>query len=159
QETDLRRLRTLLHKRRAKPRLQGGGIKLSPWKRRRGRRGTGESIPTYLKRIPSGRLQAAGEGEASSLQRAFAVAPTEVPRPSDDATLGEASRAAEDTISLDQVFGDEGSRAPPPAALPAAPNPPASARPAPAPTETVGFSFDQFFGAPGARPEDAATRP
>ena len=33
------------------------------------------------------------------------------------------------------------------------------ALPAAAPSETGGFSFDQFFGAAGARPEDAATPP
>ena len=158
-EEALRVYRALLEQRPDDARLHARVDALSPGNRRRGSRGTGESVPTFLKRILAGRPQAAGEGEASSLQRAFAVAPPEVPRPPDDATLGEASRAAEDTISLDQVFGDEGSRAPPPAELPAAPNPPASARPAPAPTETGGFSFDQFFGAPGARPEDAATRP
>src|SRR5438874_6811101 len=101
------------------------------------------------------------EGAASSLERAFAVASPEPPSQPDDATLRETSRPGEDTISLDQVFGDEESRAPPPAAEPVVPNPPHGAPPAPAParSETGGFSFDQFFGASGARPEDAAPPP
>jgi len=52
---------------------------------------------------------------------------------------GEATRPATDSISLDQVFGDEGSRssgAAPEAAPPA---------PSAAPPDTGGFSFDQFF--------------
>ena len=128
---------------------------LSPGKLGSGGRGTGESVPTFLRRILAGRPQAA----VSSLERAFAVAPPEVSPHRDDAPLGEASRPAEDTISLDQVFGDEGSRAPPPVAEPAASHPISSAAPAAAPSETGGFSFDQFFGASGGRPEDAATRP
>src|SRR5256886_9550882 len=136
-EEALRVLRALVEQRPEHGRLHARVDALSPGNRRSGSRGTGESVPTFLKRILAGRPQAAGEGEASSLQRAFAVAPPEVPRPPDDATLGEASRAAEDTISLDQVFGDEGSRAPPPAALPAAPNRPPNAPPAPAPTATA----------------------
>jgi hypothetical protein len=52
---------------------------------------------------------------------------------------GEATRPATDTISLDQVFGDEGFRSS--GAAPQA-TPPALS---PAPQDTGGFSFDQFF--------------
>ncbi len=53
----------------------------------------------------------------------------------DVVTPGEATRPATDSISLDQVFGDEGSGSSS-VAPEAAP---------PTPQETGGFSFDQFF--------------
>src|SRR5437016_11817256 len=90
-EEALRVYRALLEQRPDDARLPARVDEWSPGNRRSGSRGTGESVATFLKRILAGRPQAAGEGEASSLQRAFAVAPPEVPRPSDDATLGEAS--------------------------------------------------------------------
>jgi len=52
---------------------------------------------------------------------------------------GEATRPATDSISLDQVFGDEGSGSSSVVPEPAPPTP------SPAPQETGGFSFDQFF--------------
>src|SRR2546427_11385459 len=74
----------------------------------------------------------------------------------------EGTRHAEDTISLDDVFGEVRARGPRPVAdgagsqpqaspVPSAAAPPAAAPPAPAPTQTGGFSFDQFFGAPPSR--------
>jgi tetratricopeptide (TPR) repeat protein len=152
-EEALRVYQALLAQRPDDTRLHARVDALTPGKKRGGGRETGESVPMFLKRILAGRPQAA----ASPLERAFAVAPPEVPRQPDDPTLGEASRAAEDTISLDQVFGDEASRAPPAVAEPAAPKPAASVPAVPGPTATGGFSFDQFFGGSGARPDDGAT--
>jgi len=152
-EEALRVYQALLAQRPDDARFHARVAALSPGTLGSGGRGTGESVPTFLRRILAGRPQAA----ASSLERAFAAAPPEVSPHRDDTTLGQASGPAEDTISLDEVFGDEGSRAPPPVAEPAAPHATSSALPVPAPSETGGFSFDQFFGGSGARPEDAAT--
>jgi len=152
-EEALRVYQALLAQRPDDVRLHARVAALSPGKLGSGGRGTGESVPTFLRRILAGRPQEA----VSSLERAFAVAAPEVSPHRDDATLGEVSRPTEDTISLDQVFGDEGLRAPPPVAEPAASHPTSSAAPPAAPSETGGFSFDQFFGASGARPQDAAT--
>jgi len=61
---------------------------------------------------------------------------------------GEATRPATDSISLDQVFGDEGTRSSGMVSEPAPPAPPpapAARVPPPAPEDTGGFSFDQFF--------------
>ena len=154
-EEALRVYQALLAQRPDDVRLHARVAALSPGKLGSGGRGTGESVPTFLRRILAGRPQEA----VSSLERAFAVAAPEVSPHRDDATLGEVSRPAEDTISLDQVFGDEGLRAPPPVAEPAASHPTSTAAPPAAPSETGGFSFDQFFGASGARPQDAATPP
>ena len=162
-EEALRVYQALLAQRPDDARLHARIDALTPGKQRRGGGaggqggGTGESVPTFLRRILAGRPQVAAEGAASSLERAFAVASPEPPPQRDDATLGEAGRPGDDTISLDQVFGDEESRAPPPAAEPVAPHPPSGT--APAASSTGGFSFDQFFGASGARPEDAAPPP
>src|SRR5205807_1358376 len=139
-EEALRVYQALLTQRPDDSRLHARVDALSPGKKWGGGRETGESVPMFLKRILAGRPQAAVA--ASPLERAFAVAPPEAPRQPDEPTLGEASRPAEDTISLDQVFGDEGSRAPAPVAEPPAPNPPASAPPTPGPSATGGFSFD-----------------
>lgn len=140
--------------------------------------GTGESAQAFLKRILAGKPGApvAGasappaspqppppapppaprEAEAtrwpvesggSPLDSAFAVA-DEAPE-SESIAPGEATRPAADSISLDQVFGDEGGRSSEPVAEePAAP---ASAAPPPAAAPSGGFSFDQFFSA-GAEP-------
>jgi len=162
-EEALRVYQALLAQRPDDARLHARIDALTPGRQRRGGGaggqggGTGESVPTFLRRILAGRPQVAAEGAASSLERAFAVASPEPPPQRDDATLGEAGRPGDDTISLDQVFGDEESRAPPPAAEPVAPHPPSGT--APAASSTGGFSFDQFFGASGARPEDAAPPP
>jgi hypothetical protein len=137
----------------------------------------GESVPAFLKRIFAGRPEPSAVVATSSLESAFAVASPE-PEPEPDLVApGEATRPAEDTMFLDQVFGDDG----PGAALPRAelrsgapsspsstssvashPSPLSSPPPSPPPSPeagaaagsepapaTGGFSFDQFFGAPG----------
>src|SRR5260370_761561 len=65
---------------------------------------------------------------------------------------GEATRPADDSISLDSVFGEETLRMSLPAAEPPQALPPPAPEPT-APAPTTGFSFDQFFG-PGG-PTDA----
>jgi tetratricopeptide (TPR) repeat protein len=107
---------------------------------------TGETVQVFLKRILAGRPgvpapQPSGPPARSPLDDAFAIAhydtePGPVP---EVVSPGEATRPATDSISLDQVFGDEGSRSS--SAAPEA-TPPA---PSAAPQETGGFSFDQFF--------------
>ena len=137
--------------------------------------GTGESVQAFLKRILAGRLGAgvpatppppfptpaaappeaaasttwSAESRGSPLDSAFAVA--DEASDSDTPTPGEATRPADDSISLDEVFGDEGGRSSMPAAEAPAPPEPAAAPPAAPPSG--GFSFDQVFsagGAPGA---------
>ena len=153
-EDALRVYQALLAQRPGDARLHARVDALSPGgKRRRGREGeTGESVPTFLKRILAGRPEvaavpeAAGFGGGSPLERAFAIAPPDVRPDPEIVAPGEASRPAEDTISLDQVFGEEGTRR----SLHAAESPPATVPPAPPPAQTGGFSFDQFFGTPAA---------
>jgi len=137
-------------------------------------RGTPESVHTFLHRIltsrpgmPAAPLAPMPDPVAatapappppppvfadSPLDGAFAIAqPESEPVPENlSPGPGEATRPADDSISLDSVFGEETLRmslpaAEPPQALP----PPEPAAPAP----TTGFSFDQFFG-PGG-PTDA----
>jgi len=110
--------------------------------------GTGETVQVFLKRILAGRPGSPsspppGPPARSPLDDVFAIANSD---PDPGAAFGvvspgEATRPATDSISLDQVFGDEGMRSSgaasePPPAPPAAP---------PAPEDTGGFSFDQFF--------------
>ena len=57
---------------------------------------------------------------------------------------GSPTRPASDAISLDSVFGEESNRASAPAVSEHAPDPGA------APSPEGGFSFDDFFGAPGS---------
>ena len=88
-----------------------------------------------------------GRPAPSSLDAAFAERPSEAVT-----SPGSPTRAAEDHISLDQVFGDEGSRRSSAASSVEAAT---SAVPAPKPAApaagtTGGFSFDDFFGAGGA---------
>ena len=146
---------------------------------------TGESLPAFLKRLLAGRpgvvaAPAAPEeaqppapspqppGE-SPLASAFSVA-TNQPEPELDAP-GEATHPADDSISLDAVFGEESPRAsaaslaaPEPEPTVPAPEPEATPppRPIPAPGQTGGFSFDQFFSstvAPAPPPPPAPTAP
>ena len=114
------------------------------------RKSGGQSVGAFLKSILAGKAGAAPatrqRGPApmgTTLEQAFAAdeaeAAAEPPGP------GAPTRPAEDDISLDSVFGE-----PPRDAAPA----PAQAAPSPAPSEqapqaTGGFSFDQFFAAPG----------
>jgi len=134
----------------------------------RGARGrdTGESVPTFLRRILAGRPPARGEDDTgdpepltapespgSPLDGAFAIASLE-PEPEPEVVApGEATRPAEDSITLDAVFGEEGPRSVPPADAGARP----AVEPAPAsPPPPGGFSFDQFFTPPSAPPGGAA---
>src|SRR5439155_785017 len=169
-EDALRVYQALLAQRPDDARLHARVDALSPGRQRTGGagggRGTGESVPAFLKRILAGRPPAAGYSPPepaavaeSPLERAFAVAPPDVQPGPELATRHEGTRHAEDTISLDDVFGEVRARGPRPVAdgagsqpqaspVPSAAAPPAAAPPAPAPTQTGGFSFDQFFGAP-----------
>jgi len=170
-EDALRVYQALLAQRPDDARLHARVDALSPGRQRTGgaRRGTGESVPAFLKRILAGRPPAAAEAPPepaavaeSPLERAFAVAPPDVQPGSEFPTPGEGARPTEDTISLDEVFGEAGSRGlrpvgdapgsrPQAASVPSAATPPAPPAPSPlAPTQTGGFSFDQFFGAPPA---------
>jgi len=169
QEDALRVYQALLAQRPGDARLRARLDALSPGGKReagRGReRGTGESLPTFLKRILGGRPYAAAPEPApppappeaageSPLASAFAIASNQPePEPS-SISPGEATRPAEDSISLDAVFGEEGLRAGEPAA-----EPPASAPSAP--QQTGGFSFDQFFSATaaGGSPTGGAAQP
>ena len=150
QEDALRVYQALLAKRPADARLRGrvesltGGVGTTD-----GGRETGETVQVFLKRILAGRPgapapQPSAPPARSPLDNAFAIAHSD-PEPDpvpEVVSPGEATRPATDSISLDQVFGDEGSRS-----SSAAPEvtPPAPPTPAPAPQETGGFSFDQFF--------------
>ena len=161
QEDALRVYQALLAKRPTDARLRGrveslaGGGAMDPG------RGTGETVQVFLRRILAGRPRSPsspppGLPARSPLDDAFAIArsdPDPGPAPG-VVSLGEATRPATDSISLDQVFGDEGIRSSGTASEPAPPPPPpplpppsASALPAapPAPEDTGGFSFDQFF--------------
>ena len=123
-----------------------------------GRKGSGVSAQAFLKGILSGRrappapppepppappqAEAAAPREQSTLAAAFDAAG---PPP------GEPSHPAQDSISLDSVFGDDAARRSSAQAAPAAPAPdsaPADAK------GGGGFSFDEFFAGqkPGAAP-------
>jgi len=159
QEDALRVYQALLAKRPMDARLRGrvesltGGGAMDPG------RGTGETVQVFLKRILAGRPGSPsspppGLPARSPLDDAFAIAHSDPdPAPAPGGVFpGEATRPATDSISLDQVFGDEGmgssgaasEPAPPPLAAAPAPAPAPSAPPS-APEDTGGFSFDQFF--------------
>jgi len=124
--------------------------------RRRSGPGSGETVGSFLKGVLSGRrvtpppapapppaaTRAAPRAE-STLDSAFSGS-AEAEAPAQQ--VGKPSRPADDSISLDSVFGDEGGRGSEAAA--------AAPRPASA---SGGFSFDDFFGgnAPGAAPPAA----
>ncbi len=149
--------------------LTSGGTRRRAFAGDRGR-GTGESVQTFLRRILAGRPGMPGAPLAfapepvsapapppvfadSPLDGAFAIAQPE-PEPVRESVSpgpGEATRPAEDSISLDSVFGEETLRPSAPAAEPP------QASPAPAdPPATGGFSFDQFFAPGGPTPAGAA---
>src|SRR5437660_1722716 len=134
----------LLAKRPTDTRLRGRVEALARGGTREAGRGTGETVQRFLKRILAGRPGAPAHSTPaarSPLEDAFAIAhsDTEPSSASEVVSPGEATRPATDSISLDQVFGDEGSRNSA-AALEAAPPAPSAA-----PPDTGGFSFDQFF--------------
>ncbi len=146
QEEALHVYQALLAKRPTDARLRGRVEALAGRGTREAGRGTGETVQLFLKRILAGRPGApahSAPAARSPLEDAFAIAHSDT-EPSFEPEVvspGEATRPATDSISLDQVFGDEGPRSSG-VAPEAAPPPPA---PSPAPQDTGGFSFDQFF--------------
>jgi tetratricopeptide (TPR) repeat protein len=148
QEDALRVYQALLAKRPADARLRGRVESLAGGGTTEERGGTGETVQVFLKRILAGRPgvpapEPSGPPARSPLDDAFAIAHSDAdagPVP-DVVSPGEATRPATDSISLDQVFGDEGPRSA--SAAPEA-TPPAPSR---GPQEPAGFSFDQFFSA------------
>ena len=144
QEEALRVYEALLAKRPTDARLRGRVEALAGGGTRAAGRGTGETVQRFLKRILAGRPGApahSAPAARSPLEDAFALAhsDTEPSSALEVVSPGEATRPATDSISLDQVFGDEGSRSSgaAPEVAPPAPSPP--------PPDTGGFSFDQFF--------------
>ncbi|HYS60085.1 MAG TPA: tetratricopeptide repeat protein [Gemmatimonadales bacterium] len=134
----------LLAKRPMDARLRGRVEALAGGGTRAAGRGTGETVQRFLKRILAGRPGApahSAPAARSPLEDAFALAhsDTEPSSALEVVSPGEATRPATDSISLDQVFGDEGSGSSgaAPEVAPPAPSPP--------PPDTGGFSFDQFF--------------
>ena len=143
QEDALRVYQALLAKRPADRRLRGRVASLAGGGTGAEGAGTGETVQVFLKRILAARPGPTPSVPVGSspLDDAFAIAHSdaELGPGAGVVSPGEATRPAADSISLDQVFGDEG-----PLSSGAAPEatPPA---PSPAPQETGGFSFDQFF--------------
>ena len=165
QEDALRVYQALLAQRPADARLRRRVESIAGGGSREAGRGTGETVQVFLKRILAGRPGApasepSGPPAGSPLDAAFAIAHSD-PEPGPAHTVvspGEATRPAADSISLDEVFGDEGPRSsaaalasevslPPPPTPPGPPAPPPAPPPSPAPQQTSGFSFDQFFSA------------
>ena len=145
QEDALRVYQALLAKRPADRRLRGRVASLAGGGTGAEGAGTGETVQVFLKRILAARPGPTPSVPVgtSPLDDAFAIAHSdaELGPGAGVVSPGEATRPAADSISLDQVFGDEGSRSSG-VAPEAAPPPPA---PSPAPQDTGGFSFDQFF--------------
>jgi tetratricopeptide (TPR) repeat protein len=146
QEDALRVYQALLAKRPADTRLRGRVESLAGGGSSNEGPGTGETVRVFLRRLLAGRPGApvvSGPPARSPLDDAFAIAHSVTePDPAPGViSPGEATRPATDSISLDQVFGDEGSSSSGavPEATPSAPSP--------APPQTGGFSFDQFFSA------------
>jgi tetratricopeptide (TPR) repeat protein len=154
EEDALRVYQALLAKRPTDARLRGRIASLTGGGEVAAGRSTGETVQMFLRRILAGRPGAPAEEASapaarSALGDAFAIAHSEAePRPARDVVSpGEATRPATDSLSLDQVFGDESARPSRPAAdVPAAPAPEA-APPSATPQQSGGFSFDQFFSA------------
>jgi len=163
----LRVYQALLAKRPGDPRLRARIAGLSSGDPGARAGDTGESVQTFLRRILAGRPPARGQDAApdpeplpapewpgSPLEGAFAIAPPEFEPEPEILAPGEASRPADDSITLDAVFGEESPRsALAPAASTAPPVDPAPAPPTPPPPG--GFSFDQFFSPPSAPPGGA----
>ena len=131
---------------------------------------TGESVPTFLRRIlagrpPAGRPVASAdsapmplpESSGSPLDGAFAIAPPEFDPAPEIVSPGEASRPADDSITLDAVFGEEGPRGA--VAADASAPPPEEPAPAIPPPPPGGFSFDQFFSPPSVPASPAGGPP
>src|SRR3989449_6433662 len=115
QEEALRVYEALLAKRPTDARLRRRVEALAGGGTREAGRGTGETVQLFLKRILAGRPGApahSAPAARSPLEDAFALAhsDTEPSSAPEVVSPGEATRPATDSISLDQVFGDEGSR-------------------------------------------------
>ncbi len=129
----------------------------APPPRRRSGPGSGETVGSFLKGVLGGRrvtpppapappraasttASAASAAAESTLDSAFSGS---ADAEGSSQQVGKPSRPADDSISLDSVFGDESGRGSGPQAT--------AARPA---SGSGGFSFDDFFGgtAPGGAP-------
>ncbi|PYO93877.1 MAG: hypothetical protein DMD60_15135, partial [Gemmatimonadetes bacterium] len=168
QEDALRVYEALLAKRPADRRLRGRVEALTGGGDREGTAATGETVQVFLKRILGGRPGAPGPAPSSPparspLDNAFAIAHSDAEPGSHEGVVspGEATRPALDSISLDEVFGDEGPRhsGAAPAPAPAAPAPePRPVVPPPAVQQSSGLSFDQG-ATPPPRTSGAGLRP
>ena len=156
----LRVYQALLAQRPGDPRLRARVAGLASGDSRASGAETGESVPTFLRRILAARPPAPGSSAppdpeplpglwspGSPLDGAFSIAPPEPDPAPEIVAPGEASRPAADTITLDAVFGEEAPRTP--AAADASAPPPVEPAPA-TPPPPGGFSFDQFFSPPPA---------
>ena len=124
------------------------------------RKSGGQSVGAFLKSILAGKAgpaAAAPSRAGTTLEQAFAADDAEAAaggRPGP----GAPTRPAGDDISLDSVFGehprDSATSAPGAALAPVPASPSAPAAPA-----TGGFSFDEFFAAPGGGQATAARPP
>ena len=165
----LRVYQALLAQRPGDPRLRARVDGLASGESGARGHGTGESVQTFLRRILAGRPPLRGEDATpgpepllapefpgSPLDRAFAIAPPEPDPEPEIFAPGEASRPADDSITLDSVFGEETPRrGVAPAEGPATPAEPAPTSPPP----PGGFSFDQFFSPPPAPVAGGAAPP
>src|SRR5260370_22913492 len=139
----------------------------APPPRRRSGPGSGETVGSFLKGVLGGRrvtpppapappraasttASAASAAAESTLDSAFSGS---ADAEGSSQQVGKPSRPAEDSISLDSVFGEESGRGSGPQAT--------AARPASASGGAGGFSFDDFFGgaAPGRPPAAGPPRP
>src|SRR5205823_1969306 len=127
QEDALRVYQALLAQRPADLRLRARVQALSPGEKGEGR-GVGESVQAFLKRILAAHPRGlrplpdhAPSGASSPPGSAFSMGLPELEPEPDLIAPGAATRPADDSISLDQVFGDEGSRPALPAAKPRRP--------------------------------------
>src|SRR2546430_1714288 len=170
QDDALRVYQALLAQRPGDPRLRARVDGLSSGDAGDRGGGTGESVQTFLRRILGGRPPVRGddatpgpeplpdpESGGSPLDDAFAVAPPEPDPEPDMLTLGAVSGPADDSITLDAVFGEESPRS---SVSPAEPAAPPGVGPAPAtPPPSGRFSFDQFFSPPPPPAAGGATLP
>lgn len=113
------------------------------------KKGSGISAQAFLKNIWSGRAPKPASPPADAPHSTLAAAFDVAEPGAGSGQLGEPSHPAQDHISLDTVFGDEGGGAAPPPPAPASPPPQDGGAGA---SQTGGFSFDEFFagGKPGA---------
>jgi len=156
----LRVYQALLAQRPGDPRLRARVDGLAAGESAATGHGTGESARTFLRRILAGRPPVRGEDApprppplpaaeppGSPLDGAFAIAPLEPDPEPEILAPGEASRPADDSITLDSVFGEEAPRG---GGAPAEASPTSAEPPPASPPPSGGFSFDQFFSPPPA---------